>query len=142
MGARDVQLVGPPQTPLSPLFLSGKDSPMPGQLARRYSSMGARDVRLVGKPHKLIYEACRRQPGVPASAKLLGIGDSLPHDILGAHNAGIDSAFVCSGVHYKELGVAQAGDQIPEGGKLAELLAAFGRESGCAPTHVLSAFRL
>jgi ribonucleotide monophosphatase NagD (HAD superfamily) len=115
---------------------------MPGQLARRYQAMGARDVRLVGKPHRLIYHACRRQPGVAPDARIVGIGDSLPHDVLGAHAAGIDSAFVCSGVHCRELGVRQASDQIPEGARLAELLAAFDQEHGCAPTHVLSAFRL
>jgi len=115
---------------------------MPGQLARRYQAMGALDVRMVGKPHGLIYQACRSQPGVAAGARMLGIGDSLPHDVLGAYAAGIDSAFVCSGVHYRELGVAQASDQIPEGNKLAKLLAEFDQEHGCAPTHVLSAFRL
>lgn len=120
----------------------GKDSPMPGQLARHYSQMGATDVRLVGKPHPLIYTACRAQLGVGASVRLLGVGDSLHHDVLGAARAAVDSALVCSGVHHRELGVAQASAEEPAPEKLFKLVADFETEHGCAPTHVLRAFRL
>ena len=115
---------------------------MPGQLAQRYKMMGASDIRMVGKPHALIYEACRNQPGVVPGARLLGIGDSLPHDVLGAHGAGVDSAFICSGVHYQDLGVSQASDEEPDGDKLARLLDSFHDEHSCVPTHILRAFRL
>ena len=65
----------------------GKDSPMPGQLARRYKEMGASDIRLVGKPHALIYKACRAElaaAGLPPTARVAAVGDSLHHDVLGA----------------------------------------------------------
>ena len=73
----------------------GKDSPMPGQLARRYAQMGGTDIRLVGKPHALIYDACRQQlskAGIRAAdARIAAVGDSLHHDVLGASRNGVDS---------------------------------------------------
>ena len=122
----------------------GADSPMPGQLARRYRALGATDVRYVGKPHPLIYEQARSvltTMGVPADARVAAVGDSLHHDVLGACRAGIDSVLICSGVHCGELGVPQASAVPPEPERLAALLDAFEEEEGCAPTHVLAAFR-
>ena len=118
---------------------------MPGQLAVRYLALGATDVRYVGKPHPLIYETCvRRVPGGAAGgARLIGVGDSLHHDVLGAGAAGIASLFVCSGVHYKDLGVMQASAEPPDAGKLAKLLDGFAADhDGCRPTHSIAAFRL
>ena len=90
----------------------GKDSPMPGQLARRYRELGATDIRLVGKPYSLIYERCSaalQQAGLPADARIAAVGDSLHHDVLGASKANVDSVFVYHGLsaeacitrHYK-----------------------------------------
>jgi HAD superfamily hydrolase (TIGR01459 family) len=130
----------------------GKDSPMPGQLAKRYREMGSTDVRLVGKPHPLIYEACREilaEAGIDAgSARVAAVGDSLHHDVLGAARNGIDSVFICGGVHYEELGIPQSGPAqeetvAPAPEKLQALLDGFAEEhSGIRPTHTLAAFRL
>lgn len=125
----------------------GNDSPMPGQLARRYRAMGASDIRLVGKPHALIYEACRQQltaAGIePASARVAAVGDSLHHDVLGASRNDVDSIFICSGVHCVDLGVTQAQAEVPSSERLAALLQRFEDETdGCTPTHILAAFRL
>ena len=124
----------------------GKDSPMPGQLARRYRELGATDVRLVGKPYPLIYSACRAvlsQAGLGADARVAAVGDSLHHDVLGAARNGVDSVLCCSGVHSLELGVPQAGAETPEPTKLTALLDCFSSETGgVAPTHVLAAFRI
>lgn len=60
----------------------GRDSPMPGQLAKRYREMGASDLRLVGKPHSLIYKECElmlKRAGF-AQARVAAVGDSLHHD--------------------------------------------------------------
>ena len=127
----------------------GNDSPMPGQLAARYREMGGEDIRLVGKPHALIYDACRRKleaaglGGQGSEARIAAVGDSLHHDVLGAARNGVDSIFICSGVHCNELGVPQAKAVPPEAGKLEALLAGFAEESGgVKPTHTLAAFRL
>ena len=123
----------------------GADSPMPGQLARRYESLGGADVRRVGKPHGLIYERCRAAlgaAGLPSSARVLAVGDSLHHDVLGAARHDIASLLVCNGVHSAELGVAQGGDGEPDAAALEALLRRFAAESDAAPTHVMRAFRL
>ena len=125
----------------------GKDSPMPGQLAQRYKEMGGTDIRLVGKPHPLIYNACNAQleaAGVDtANARVAAVGDSLHHDVLGAHRNGVDSIFICGGVHYGELGVPQAQNVPPEGERLAALLDGFAEETGgIRPTHSLAGFAL
>jgi len=123
----------------------GADSPMPGQLARRYEQQGAADVRRVGKPHPLIYEACRAQmAGHGTGQRIVAVGDSLHHDVLGAARNGIDAVFCCAGVHADELGVPQArGDVEPEPERLRALLDRFADETGgCAPTHVLAGFRM
>ncbi|KAL1503914.1 hypothetical protein AB1Y20_012375 [Prymnesium parvum] len=122
----------------------GKDSPMPGQLARRYQAMGGRDIRFVGKPYPLIYEACKAilaDAGLPADARVAAVGDSLHHDVLGASRAGIDSVFVCGGVHHQALGVPQAQAVAPTPKRLTDLLDSFAEETGgVAPTHVVAGF--
>jgi len=129
----------------------GKDSPMPGQLARRYREMGARDVRLVGKPHPLIYDACRAvlaNCGISDGATIAAVGDSLHHDVLGAAQNGVDSIFICGGVHCHELGIPQSGPSqlevaVPASEKLTALLDEFAStHEGIRPTHTLAAFRL
>ena len=117
---------------------------MPLDPSIRYLALGATDVRLVGKPYPLIYEACvnaLREAGVPANARIAAVGDSLHHDVLGAARAGIDSIFVCSGVHAKQLGVPQAKSVPPEPARLAALLDEFSAETGgCSPTHAIAGF--
>ena len=120
---------------------------MPVQLAARYAAMGATDIRLVGKPHPLIYEACQQKLNAAGfgggAARVAAVGDSLHHDVLGAARNGVDSVFICSGVHCVELGVPQAQAVPPEAAKLEALLAAFAEETGgIAPTHTLAAFRI
>ena len=120
---------------------------MPGLLAARYEAMGATDIRPVGKPHPLIYEACRAQLAIAgidaAGARVAAVGDSLHHDVLGASQNGVDSVFICGGVHYRELEVPQAAAVPPAADKLAALLATFASEhGGCTPTHALAGFRL
>lgn len=69
-----------------------------GAIAESYAEMGGR-VDWVGKPYPLIYaEAARHLTGIPA-ARILCIGDSPAHDVLGGKTAGHATALVRSGLH-------------------------------------------
>jgi HAD superfamily hydrolase (TIGR01459 family) len=72
-----------------------------GTLAAWYAAEGG-DVRWIGKPDPAIYVRALAMLGVPA-AHVLAVGDSLRTDIAGAAGAGIDSAWVLSGIHAAEL---------------------------------------
>jgi HAD superfamily hydrolase (TIGR01459 family) len=73
-----------------------------GTLAAWYAAQGG-DVRWIGKPDPTIYERALSMLNLPA-AKVLAVGDSLRTDIAGAAAAGLDSAWVLSGIHAAELG--------------------------------------
>ena len=69
-----------------------------GTIADLYEHMGGKVV-ILGKPSKEIYlKSCSKIKEIDLS-KIVAIGDSLDHDILGAHNFGIDSILVSSGIH-------------------------------------------
>lgn len=69
-----------------------------GAIARLYASMGGQ-VEWVGKPYPLIYaEAGRHLAGI-AAARILCIGDSPAHDVLGGKTAGHATALVRTGLH-------------------------------------------
>jgi HAD superfamily hydrolase (TIGR01459 family) len=72
--------------------------PGPGDLARRYARRGG-GVTYIGKPHPAIYEACLARLGHPSPERVLCVGDSLHHDVLGANRAGMASVLVTAGVH-------------------------------------------
>lgn len=74
----------------------------PGALARRYEELGG-EVAYHGKPWPAIYESCLRALGCPRE-KVIAVGDSLDHDVLGAARAGLPCAFVAGGIHLPELG--------------------------------------
>jgi HAD superfamily hydrolase (TIGR01459 family) len=70
----------------------------PGRIAETYAAMGGA-VEWIGKPHPLIYaEAARLLPGIPAH-RVLCIGDSPAHDVLGGARSGHATALVCTGLH-------------------------------------------
>ena len=60
------------------------------------------------------------------------------HDIQGANDAGIDSVFVASGVHAKELGVPMGGHQDLDPATLSTFLNGF----TAAPTFVVPGFAI
>ena len=58
----------------------------------------------------------------------------------GANDAGIDSAFVCWGIHAADLGIEPGSDAVPLGdGRLEAFLGDFGE--GGQPTFVLPVFK-
>jgi HAD superfamily hydrolase (TIGR01459 family) len=75
----------------------------PGALARRYEELGG-TVFYHGKPWPAIYASCLAALADCAPARLVAIGDSVDHDVLGARRAGLASALVVGGVHAAELG--------------------------------------
>lgn len=107
--------------------------PAPGMIARRYEQLGGA-VHYHGKPHPPIYESCLAALGVADRDRILAIGDSLDHDILGATRAGIQCAFVAGGIHAAALGIAYG--QAPSPRKLAALFA----DAPARPTFVIPAF--
>ena len=108
---------------------AGELANAPGAFARIYEQLGG-EVHFVGKPHAPIYEVCFDVlRGVPRSA-IVGIGDSLEHDIKGASDAGIDSAFVTQGIHAAEFPPEASAEENV--GALQQLC----RESAC-PTWAI-----
>ena len=69
-----------------------------GTIADLYDHMGGRVV-ILGKPSKEIYKASCKKIEDFNKSKIVAIGDSLDHDILGANNFNIDSVLISSGIH-------------------------------------------
>jgi HAD superfamily hydrolase (TIGR01459 family) len=69
-----------------------------GTIADLYDHMGGKVV-ILGKPSKEIYEeSCKKIEDFNKS-KIVAIGDSIDHDILGANNFNIDSILISTGIH-------------------------------------------
>jgi len=69
-----------------------------GTIADLYEHMGGKVV-ILGKPNKAIYiESCKKINQLELS-RMVAVGDSLDHDILGAKNFGIDSILISNGIH-------------------------------------------
>ncbi|MEO9649626.1 MAG: TIGR01459 family HAD-type hydrolase [Roseobacter sp.] len=97
-----------------------------GQIGKIYSDLGG-SVQWFGKPHSLIYQkALQLLPSIEAK-RVLCLGDSLSHDILGGSTAGCKTALVRTGIH------AALSDEELE--KFATTLSA-------QPDHVLKGFSL
>ena len=72
-----------------------------GRVARLYEELGGK-VEWFGKPYPAIYaEALRRLAGVDRR-RILCIGDSPAHDILGGKRAGLATTLVRTGIHADE----------------------------------------
>jgi HAD superfamily hydrolase (TIGR01459 family) len=102
----------------------------PGVLARIYEGLGG-EVSYVGKPHRPIYETCLETLSGLKPEEIVGIGDSLEHDIKGATDAGFATAFVSGGLHAEELSA------IPDEAALQEILRGLARRFDCRIDWVL-----
>jgi HAD superfamily hydrolase (TIGR01459 family) len=79
-------------------MLSGRGLlPGPGAVAGLYQSLGGH-VDFVGKPHCPIYATALEALGNPPPRRVLAVGDSLDHDVLGAARIGAMSLFIIDGV--------------------------------------------
>ena len=103
-----------------------------GVLARRYEALGGR-VFYHGKPHPPIYRVCLAALGCPPE-KVLAIGDSADHDVLGAVRVGIRSALIPGGVHGSTLGAAWGRLPTPQAWQ------AFAASAPALPDYLLAAF--
>ncbi|XP_051121213.1 uncharacterized protein LOC127244766 [Andrographis paniculata] len=81
---------------------------MPGTLAATYEKLGG-EVKWMGKPGEIIYKSAMAMAGADAS-DCIAVGDSLHHDIKGANEAGISSAFITCGIHADELSLSKVGE--------------------------------
>jgi len=103
-----------------------------GALARRYEALGGR-VFYHGKPYPAIYDACLEALRCPKE-KVVAIGDSVEHDVLGAARVGIRSALIPGGVHATELGIRWG--ELPT----AEKWRAFAGSAVARPDYLLATF--
>jgi HAD superfamily hydrolase (TIGR01459 family) len=95
-----------------------------GRIADLYAELGG-TVEWIGKPYPEIYEAALRLAGNPDRSRVVGIGDSVEHDIAGAKGAGLSAVLVRSGV-LADLG--------------ADGLEALYAEHGARPDHTVARF--
>ncbi len=91
----------------------------PGLLAHTYRSMGG-ETMFYGKPHRPVFRALEE---VFCAGRYLMVGDSMEHDIAGAHAAGWDSLLIEGGLYGARFAEARGEDV------LSQIIA----ETRCAP---------
>jgi HAD superfamily hydrolase (TIGR01459 family) len=92
-----------------------------GAMAQAYESRLGGDVAWHGKPYRPVFDAVLASLSAPDPDRVLMIGDGLGTDIAGAAVAGLDSAFVVSGIAGEKLGISYG--ELPDAGTLAGVLA-------------------
>ena len=97
----------------------GRAQLSPGTLAYEYKQSGGETV-FYGKPYAPVFRVLGRELRT-APDRILMVGDSLEHDITGAHAMGWKTLFVQGGLHAAEFVSTGAADS---GGKIAKLAAA------------------
>ncbi|MBX6324272.1 MAG: HAD hydrolase-like protein, partial [Rhodospirillaceae bacterium] len=90
-------------------------------------------VHLIGKPEGLIYACCLAERGQPDPGRVLAVGDSLDHDVLGGNRAGLLTVLVAGGVLAGALGRA------PSRAALAEAVRRLAPDAARQPLWVLPA---
>lgn len=101
-----------------------------GALAREYDKLGG-ETQIVGKPYNPIYDlAVERGEKILGrkvdKSRILGIGDGLPTDVLGAHNYGIDGLFITNGIHAGDYTSGEVDDTRLQG---------FLKDNNATPTY-------
>jgi HAD superfamily hydrolase (TIGR01459 family) len=104
-----------------------------GALARRYETLGGK-VFYHGKPYPAIYASCFEALGC-AKDRIIAIGDSMEHDILGAARVGIRSVLIPGGVHGAELSISWGELPAPQKWR------AFSAAAEAQPDYLLAAFK-
>ncbi len=99
----------------------------PGQLADWYASQGG-DVMYHGKPYRPVYEMALRDMGNPNPSRVIGIGDGMGTDILGAQTVGLAQLMLQDGIHARDF----------IGRPAAEVAADLAKQQGILPpTYVM-----
>lgn len=99
----------------------------PGALAHAYAEDGGQ-VQFYGKPHAPVFAAVATALDV-APERVLMVGDSLEHDIVGGYSVGWSTTFIRGGLHANAF--AQGGDVVQTITRLAEA------EGAPMPTYTL-----
>ena len=105
----------------------------PGAVATAYAERTGMAPLFVGKPHRPVYELCLRALPDVASSRVVAVGDSLAHDVKGAHDAGLATVFCLDGIHRDAFDLAAGAHANLEA--VARLAASHG---GVAPDHVMT----
>lgn len=103
-----------------------------GALAREYEKLDG-ETQIVGKPHAPIYDVAIERGEKILGRKIdrtrvIGIGDGLPTDVLGASNNDIDCLFITNGIHAADYTSGEVNDS-----RLQNFL----KENNASPTHWL-----
>ena len=88
---------------------NGASVPGAGSIADLYEALGGHVTR-IGKPFHEIYDHALQLCGGPEKSRVVCVGDSIEHDILGAQCAGLSSVFVSTGLAAEQTQEAQARD--------------------------------
>jgi HAD superfamily hydrolase (TIGR01459 family) len=100
-------------------FTTSGLQPAPGALARRYEAIGGM-VRWYGKPLAAIYDRCLDAMDGIDRHRVLGVGDSIEHDVAGATAAGLRSVYVRGGIDFdgkdvsRPTGLARPPDYVTD----------------------------
>lgn len=115
------------------IYPNGGRGMAPGGIARHFEELGGKAF-YVGKPHKPVYDLCLKSLSDIPRESILGIGDSLEHDIAGGNGIGIDTTLLKHGVHRDAFGDAtsEADQQAALDGLVADY--------GARPRWVLPRF--
>lgn len=105
-----------------------------GEVARRFERMGGQ-VHYIGKPYPMIYEHCRKVLPDFESSRVVAIGDSFFHDVVGGARFGLATAFVTEGIHKADFP-----DTLDEAGRFRKL-AEIAKDYGVWPNWVIPRFR-
>jgi HAD superfamily hydrolase (TIGR01459 family) len=84
------------------MYGAGGLIPAPGAIAQVYETLGG-TVHYIGKPHRPIFDAALQALGNPDPGRVLMVGDSPDHDILGGRQVGILTLLITSGVYREAL---------------------------------------
>jgi HAD superfamily hydrolase (TIGR01459 family) len=98
-----------------------------GLIARRYEEMGG-TVVYHGKPYASVYKRCFELLTTLSTNRIIGVGDGLRTDVLGAARHGLASLFLTAGIHTEEVG-----GMAPEMDRIVQLA----DEVGARPTFFM-----
>ena len=97
-------------------------APGAGAIAECYEALGGKVV-WIGKPYLPIYQYAQRKLGLADPARVLCIGDSVEHDVVGAHAFGAAAALMLTGI-LAELSDAELQGEFARYGARADLVIA------------------
>jgi HAD superfamily hydrolase (TIGR01459 family) len=103
------------------LMLAGTDvAPGAGRIAELYQELGG-DVTWIGKPFPQVYREAAALSGVEDPRDILCVGDSIEHDVVGAHRFGAAGALLRCGI-LAALSEAELAQEIAKHGAVPDFV--------------------